>query len=133
MTSWMAERDRLLAQADAMVKELGGRWAKPATADIVATPVLPERDVARPTLEKPAAGEADQQPLSLRRPRSDAQNAATVAIPMAADTLRDDIAVRVAKFREQQTRLGVERQAFYELKRRELLNKIDVPPPARSD
>jgi hypothetical protein len=129
----MAERDRLLAQADALVRELEGRRAKPAPG-IAAPPAAPERHttLARP-LVKPSAGEADQPPLSHRRPRSDAQNASAIAIPMAADTLRDDIAMRVAKFREHQTRLGVERQAFYEMKRRELLNTIGVQPIDRSD
>lgn len=143
MTSWMAERDRLLAQADALSRtgvKTGPapqpRTPPPAVSDkphdrpltpqprpISAVPqasVRPPMSPAQPPKPPRAAAEseADHQPLTFRRHlRSEGQPAETLLIPRLASSERDDIEIRVTRFRELQTKLAMERQAYYDQQR----------------
>ena len=138
MTSWMAERDRLLAQANSLVKGLN--TTRHSTSAYVSDkphdrPLTPQ---PRPVLAAPppipstpsrarsvTEGEAAHQPLTFRRTlRSEAQPNEIIPIPMLADNERDDIEIRVTRFRERQTKLEMERQAFYENQARELRSKL---------
>lgn len=126
MTSWMAERDRLLAQANSLAKGVDTARST-AAAHAQKSPqdrlLQPRPATATPQAAPPSAsrtrsvteGEADHQPLTFRRNlRSDAQPSDTIAIPMLATSERDDIEIRVTRFREQQTKLAMQRQAYCE-------------------
>ncbi len=138
MTSWMAERDRLLAQANALVKGLDtarsptSSYASDKPHDRPLTPQPRPAAAAPQPLRHPASrqrsvteGEADHQPLTFRRHlRSEAQPTETIPIPMLANNERDDIQIRVTRFREQQTKLAMQRQAECERTVRLMQSKL---------
>jgi hypothetical protein len=134
----MAERDRLLAQANSLVKNLNGARASTSTFASEKAHDRPLTPQPRPLTSTPqpspptpsrqrsvTEGEADHQPLTFRRNlRSDAQPTDTIPIPMMAGNERDDIEIRVTRFREQQTRLTLERQAFSESALRQMHSSL---------
>jgi hypothetical protein len=151
MTSWMAERDKLLAQADALSQSSAVPPARtPPSATIsekpherpltpqprplmsappaVRTPVQP--GTQPPRVSRPATeSEADHQPLTFRRHlRSEGQSAETLPIPRLASSERDDIEIRVTRFRELQTKIAMEREAHYARERVRMRNQLSKKP-----
>lgn len=183
MMSWMAERDRLLAQTRAFVKEVAAAHPKPAQdlppdalpsgaprsdagvvtvnaaaaripaasktsealKNLEALPHPPSVAIApaRPIPQDPIVAEANvptgwasiggggESDRALNnasdnaRPTVAAPSSDTIlTIPRVATSERDDIAIRVAHFREHQRRLNREREAYSEQMRARMRSLI---------
>ena len=102
MTSWMEERDRLVAQTQAFVQQVAAAHPKDLAGPVEKAPIE--------TVET-AAIEAAAPDM----PALDAAPAAVAApvrrvVPVASE--RSDIQARVAAFRARQARMNEEREAY---------------------
>lgn len=128
MTTWMEERDRLLAQTQAFVQQVAA--AHPQVS-------------ARPEIEKLLADKAEAivpapSPPEVVAPVAPTANAvlavrpiATASAPPAARlpvSERSDIMERVAAFRARQARMNAERETYYETMRAKIRSQLRNEP-----
>lgn len=115
MTSWMEERDRLVATTLAFVQEVAA--AHPAPARVVADkPAIEAAEVTQGDVALPATAAVAPAPVVAS---SEIQFAPETngAKPRPLATLiseRDDIMRRVEAFRTRQSRIIEEREAYYQ-------------------
>lgn len=129
MTTWMEERDRLMARTQAFVQQVAA--AHPQVS-------------ARPEIEKLLADKAEAiapaaSPPEVVAPVAPTANAvlavrpiATASAPPAARlppvSERSDIMERVAAFRARQARMNAERETYYETMRAKIRSELRNEP-----
>lgn len=134
MTTWMEERDRLVAQTAAFVQQVAA--AHPHVS-------------ARPEIEKLLADKADAIQPPPSEPDSSPPEVAAAVVPTVSDVLatrpvamassepaarmtpvseRSDIMQRVAAFRARQARMNDERETYYESMRAKICNQLGNEP-----
>lgn len=134
MTSWMEERDRLVAQTQAFVQQVAAAHPKHAVRPEIEK-ILVEQEPVKAAIETPAPPAPSDLPA-----RTGPVAPASLAMPMAVleaptralrpvDSERSDILARVATFRARQARMNEEREAYYKTVqakiRSELGNEVD--------
>jgi hypothetical protein len=125
MTSWMEERDRLVAQAAAFVQQVAA--AHPVKTEVDKAPISV---AVGETVEIALPAEPAQAPI-----RVAIAETATVASareikalrPLASE--RSEIMQRVAAFRARQARLNDERDAYYETMQSKIRGELKLARP----
>ena len=114
MTSWMEERDRLVAQTMAFVQQVAAAHPTPVTVppreapseQIIVADFATQPDGPAVLLPEPEVSAVAAQPV---------EPSTTLPPPFATPVSeRDDIMQRVAAFRARQGRIIEEREAYYE-------------------
>lgn len=115
MPSWMEERDRLIAQAQAFVQQVAAANPRVSSRPEVEKLLADKAEAIAPApsppeVSAPIAPTADA--ILATRPIPIAS--ATPAARLPAVSERTDIQQRVAAFRARQARMNAEREAYYE-------------------
>ena len=101
MTSWMEERDRLVAQTQAFVQQVAAAHPKDLAGSVEKAPI---ETVETATIEAaPDMPALDAAPAAVAAP-------VRRVVPVASE--RSDIQARVAAFRARQARMNEEREAY---------------------
>ena len=124
MTSWMEERDRLIAQTQAFVQQVAA--AHPVKAEVDMTPIRIEM-VEAVAIALPAEPfEAPALPVALAEPAAPVATAQQILALRPVASERSQIMERVAAFRARQARLNDERDAWYETMQSKIRNDLKL-------
>ena len=122
MTSWMEERDRLIAQTQAFVQQVAA--AHPVKAEVEMNPIRIEM-VEAVAIALPAEPfEAPALPAALAEPAAPVATAQQILALRPVASERSQIMERVAAFRARQARLNDERDAWYQTMQSKIRNDL---------
>ena len=114
MSSWMEERDRLVAQTAAFVQQVAAAHphvsSRPEIEKLLADQAEAIQPAPSPTDVKTAVVPKADAVMAVR-PISNASAPRTARLPVSE---RSDIMERVAAFRARQARMNAERETYYE-------------------
>jgi len=109
MTSWMEERDRLVAQTQAFVQQVAAAHPKDSARPPVELPPIETAAVETAVIKAATPVPASPAPADAA-PMAVAAAPVRFVAPVASE--RSDIQARVAAFRARQARMNEEREAY---------------------
>jgi hypothetical protein len=115
MPSWMEERDRLMAQAQAFVQQVAAAHPRVSSRPEVEKLLADKAEAIEPAPsppEVPAPVTPTADAILATRPIAIASTPPAARLPPVSE--RSDIQQRVAAFRACQARMNAEREAYYE-------------------
>ena len=129
MTSWMEERDRLLAQTQAFVQQVAAAHPVKVAIDMTAIDVAEIETVAAVEVALPA--EPAQAPIlvTVVEPPATIATAKEIMALRPIVSERSQIMERVAAFRARQARLNDERDAYYETMQSKIRSELKLAGP----
>ena len=129
MTSWMEERDRLLAQTQAFVQQVAAAHPVKVAIDKTAIDVAEIETVAAVEVALPA--EPAQAPIlvTVVEPPAPIATAKEIMALRPIVSERSQIMERVAAFRARQARINDERDAYYETMQSKIRSELKLAGP----
>ena len=129
MTSWMEERDRLLAQTQAFVQQVAAAHPVKVAIDKTAIDVAEIETVAAVEVALPA--EPAQAPIlvTVVEPPATIATAKEIMALRPIVSERSQIMERVAAFRARQARINDERDAYYETMQSKIRSELKLARP----
>ena len=129
MTSWMEERDRLLAQTQAFVQQVAAAHPVKVAIDMTAIDVAEIETVAAVEVALPA--EPAQAPIlvTVVEPPATIATAKEIMALRPIVSERSQIMERVAAFRARQARINDERDAYYETMQSKIRSELKLARP----
>ena len=129
MTSWMEERDRLLAQTQAFVQQVAAAHPVKVAIDKTAIDVAEIETVAAVEVALPA--EPAQAPIlvTVVEPPATIATAKEIMALRPIVSERSQIMERVAAFRARQARINDERDAYYETMQSKIRSELKLAGP----
>ena len=124
MTSWMEERDRLVAQTAAFVQQVAA--AHPVKAEVNKTPIHIEVVEAVAVALPAEPVEAPALPAAVAEPAATIATVQQIAALRPVVSERTQIMQRVAAFRARQARLNDERDAWYETMQSKIRSELKM-------
>jgi hypothetical protein len=127
MTSWMEERDRLVAQTAAFVQQVAALHPHVSSRPEIEKLLADKAEAiepAPPAVEAPVAPTASA--VLATRPTAIASRPPAERLKPVSE--RSDIMERVAAFRARQARMNAERESYYETMRAKIRSKLGNEP-----